>query len=103
MYFPGLCSKNWSGTTLHGLRISSVDKLPEIKCMNANIVCEISYSDKNWMIKLGKLSRRAHRVIVKDFAPNCSSIGFVKAISCDNDLFVRSQGDDLVLEKKLSL
>ena len=65
-------------------------------------VHEINYSDQNWMIKLGQLSKVADRVIVKNFHPDCSSIGFVKTISCDNNLFIESWGVDLVLEKRRS-
>ena len=54
---------------------------------------------RNWMIELAQRVRGAERVIVTKFKPTSVNVGFVKSVCQDNQLFIRSWNDDLILEK----
>jgi hypothetical protein len=64
-----------------------------------NHTCEISFYSRNWMIDLGRLSRRAKKIIVRNFRPTSQSISFIKTLSNEKKLLVKSCDNDLVLER----
>ena len=64
-----------------------------------NVVEEVNGAHSNWMIQLGQCVKKAESVVVKNFKPTSANIGFIKSLSQDYRLFIRSWDDDLVLEK----
>ena len=64
--------------------------------------CEVNFQSRYWMIELAKASRRAEKVIVRNFRPTSQNIGFVKAISNENHFFISSWDEDLVMERVAS-
>ncbi|MFN7137872.1 MAG: hypothetical protein ACK4UN_00880 [Limisphaerales bacterium] len=65
-----------------------------------NRIFEINFQDDTWMIQLGKMSKNAECIILRNFAPNAASLPFIKAISSQNQLYISSWEDDLVLRRQ---
>ena len=65
----------------------------------AKSAIHLNFLEANWMIQLGQAARHAERVVIKNFDANSTSISFVRSITADNSLFVKSCGPDLILEK----
>ena len=64
-----------------------------------NSVEHVNGAHANWMSQLVQCVKRAESVVVKSFKPTSANIGFIKSLSQDYRLFIRSWNDDLVLEK----
>ncbi|MBA4150474.1 MAG: hypothetical protein H0X66_20375 [Verrucomicrobia bacterium] len=62
-------------------------------------IFEINFTDETWMIQLGKLSLRAEKIVLKNFAATSVSMPYVKAILTQNNLYISSWEDDLVIER----
>ncbi len=62
-------------------------------------VFEINFAENTWMIELGKLSLRAEKIIVKNFTATSVSMPYVKTILTQNNLYISSWDDDLVIER----
>ena len=79
-----------------GKRYSSI--VADMNAAEPGTVAEIDCKGSNWMIELGKLAAKAESIVLKNFKPTSANIGFIKSLSQDNHLFIRSWDDDLVLE-----
>ncbi len=69
--------------------------------MNTAKSFEINFVDRGWMIQLGKMSRYANRIVLKNFEHSVASRSFVMSISAETRLEVTSWDGDLVMERAL--
>lgn len=65
-------------------------------------VFEINFADDTWMIQLGKLGLRAEKIVVKNFTPTSVSVPYLKTILTQNNLYISSWEDDLIIERCVS-
>lgn len=67
-----------------------------------NRIFEINFKDDTWMIQLGKVSRNAEKIVLRNFSPDSASLPFIRRISAEHNLYISSWEEDLVLERQLT-
>lgn len=62
-------------------------------------VFEINVADDRWMIQLGKISLRAEKIVLKNFTATPANMPYIKTILTQNNLYISSWEEDLILER----
>lgn len=60
---------------------------------------EINFVDRGWMIELGRVSRRANEIVLRNFNPTAVDASFINRIISESNLEVVSSGEELVLKR----